>query len=71
MWVTERENLHVVLAHESLNRTLRGTLCGLSPAETLAVRQQNSQVILIVGTEARFVDTTGGLTSEIKSWWEN
>ena len=37
--------------------------------KTLAVRQQNSQVILIAGTEARFVDTIGGLTSEIKSWW--
>ncbi|MEA2029914.1 MAG: histidine phosphatase family protein [Campylobacterota bacterium] len=48
-WFNEIENAKwvIVVAHEMLNRTLRGLYLGLGQEETLALRQPNDQVLLL------------------------
>jgi len=46
----------MVVAHEMLNRTLRGLYCGLTQEETLALRQPNDQVLLLAEGKEQIVE---------------
>lgn len=41
------EEMIIVMAHEMINRTLRGLYCDLDPQETLALRQPNDLVLIL------------------------
>jgi len=46
----------IVVAHEMLNRTLRGLYCGLNEEQTLSLRQPNDKVLLLKDANEEIIE---------------
>ena len=54
----------LIIAHEMVNRTLRGIILGINPDKTLQFRQSNDAILLIEGDSENVLNAQQGGSSE-------